>query len=104
MLRYLFYIPEEIEGREISARFRQGQLYIPRFYKDMFDINEGDYFILKVINRSHAKMKHKPIQKVDKPEKIDKLQKEDSKVLADPYAKPFKFSDKDDDINWEEEE
>lgn len=91
-------MPEEIEGREISARFRQGQLYIPKFYKDMFDINEGDYFILKVINRSHAKMKHKPIQKGDK------LQKEDSKVLADPYANQFKLRDKDDDINWEEEE
>ena len=61
-------MPEEIEGREISARFRQGQFYIPKFYKDMFDIREGDYFILKVINRSHASVKKRPNKNVEKKE------------------------------------
>ena len=60
---------EEIEGREISARFRQGQFYIPKFYREMFDIKEGDYFVLEVVKHSHAKTKYKPIQNSDLPKK-----------------------------------
>ena len=99
-------MPEEIERREISMRFRQAQFYVPKFYKDMFDFKDGNYFILKVINCSHTKMKHKRIQKDDVPktEKANKFQIESSQVFAGPYAKPFKLSGKDGDIHWEEEE
>ena len=65
-------MPEEIEGRELSARFRQSQLYIPKFYKDMFVIKEGDYFVLEVVKHSHAKTKYKPAQNSGMPTKEKK--------------------------------
>lgn len=109
MSRVLFYMPEEIEGREISARFRQGQFYIPKFYKGMFDIREGDYFILKVINRSHANIKHKPIEKSTNSKKDEpnsssnENRKKPSPPHAPDYIKPFKLLDEDEDT-WDNDD
>lgn len=112
-------MPEEIEGRELSARFRQGQIYIPKFYKDMFDIREGDYFILKVINRSHAKIKYKPIEKSTNSKTVlnkdlDKNNNpsqessvENRKIPKNPhidYTKPFKLLDEDEESSWDKDD
>ncbi|MHB8561011.1 MAG: AbrB/MazE/SpoVT family DNA-binding domain-containing protein [Thermoplasmataceae archaeon] len=99
---------EEIEGREISARFRQGQFYIPKFYRDMFDIREGDYFILKVINRSHAKINHKPFQKGDNSRKgetsghSNENIKGSSSSLVPDYKKPFNLTENEE-TPWDDE-
>ena len=103
---FLFYMPEEIEGRELSARFRQGQLYIPKFYRDMFDIKEGYYFVLEVVKHSSAKTKYKPIQKSDLSNKEEKSSppKESSNASPNPYidyTKPFKLLDEEDETPWD---
>ena len=75
----------------------------------MFDIREGDYFILKVINRSHAKIKHKPVQKSEPPkrEEADSSSRENNKTTPNPYVdykKPFKLLDDEDETPWDDDE
>ena len=103
-------MPEEIEGREISARFRQGQFYIPKFYKDMFDIREGDYFILKVVNRSHASLKKRPNKNFEKKENREDppIPRPDLKIpnMMDdsfPKPRPFNIGNEEEETPWGEE-
>ena len=75
----------------------------------MFDIREGDYFILKVINRSHAKMKYKPSKKSDnsKRDEANSTSNENRKDVPAPYMPdyniPFKLVD-DDETPWGDDE
>ena len=111
---FLFNMPEEIEGRELSARFRQGQLYIPKFYRDMFDIKEGDYFVLEVVKHSHAKIKYKPIQNNSIPKKEKKSFSNSQPPLTVPNlmddsdfpspSKRFLNGNYDEETPWKEEE
>lgn len=105
---FLFYMSEEIEGREISARFRQGQFYIPKFYREMFDIREGDYFILEVVKHSHAKIKYKPVQKSEpqKREDVNTPSNEGKENTPNPYVdykKPFKLLGKEEETPWNDD-
>ena len=97
---FLFYMPEEIEGRELSARFRQGQLYIPKFYTGMYNIREGDYFVLKVIRHSHASNKHRVSQNNRSNEKSSKSEGPNFKPQEQKSAK----LNADDEPLWDEEE
>ncbi|HLH85475.1 MAG TPA: AbrB/MazE/SpoVT family DNA-binding domain-containing protein [Thermoplasmataceae archaeon] len=42
----------EIKGRELTATYRQGRLYIPKPFRDMFGLKDNDVLVIKIVEHS----------------------------------------------------
>lgn len=42
----------EIKGRELTATYHQGRLYIPKPFRDMFALKDNDVLVIKIVEHS----------------------------------------------------
>jgi bifunctional DNA-binding transcriptional regulator/antitoxin component of YhaV-PrlF toxin-antitoxin module len=50
----------EIKGRELTATYHQGRLYIPKPFRDMFGLKDNDILVIKIVEHSHSTKRRNP--------------------------------------------
>ena len=101
----------EIKGRELTATYHQGRLYMPKSFRDMFGLKDNDILVIKVVEHSHANLKKRPNKNFEK-----KDNKEDSPILRPdlkipnmmddsfPKPRPFNIGNEEEETPWGDDE
>lgn len=93
----------EIKGRELTATYHQGRLYIPKPFRDMFGLKDNDILVIKIVEHSHSPKKRNPpnrdLEKITESGNLSQVSSNESRK-APPnsytdYTKPFKLLDED---------
>jgi bifunctional DNA-binding transcriptional regulator/antitoxin component of YhaV-PrlF toxin-antitoxin module len=57
----------EIKGRELTATYHQGRLYIPKPFRDMFGLKDNDILVIKIVEHTrNYKKRNTPNKNMDK--------------------------------------
>lgn len=104
----------EIKGRELTVTYHQGRLYIPKSFRDMFDLKNNDILVVKIVEHSHSTQKkrlpNKDLDKNNNPSQessVEKSSVENRKNPKNPYidyTKPFKLLDEDEESSWDNDD
>ena len=98
----------EIKGRELTATYHQGRLYIPKSFRDMFGLRNDDILVIKIVEHSHGtKRKSALNMNLDKSnlsqESSGGNRKDTPAPFKPDYTKPFKLVDEEE-TSWDDEE
>ena len=90
----------EIKGRELTATYHQGRLYIPKPFRDMFGLKDNDVLVIKIVEHSFNPTKrYWPDKRLDRKESDKSLQQSSAENRKDransfiDYTKPFKLEE-----------
>ena len=50
----------EIKGRELTATYHRGRLYIPKPFRDMFGLKDNDILVIKIVEHTRNYKKKNP--------------------------------------------
>ena len=90
----------EIKGRELTATYHQGHLYIPKPFRDMFGLKDNDVLVIKIVEHSFNPTKrYRPDKRSDRKESDRTSQQSSAESKKDransfiDYTKPFKLEE-----------